>query len=135
VLFLRRDPTTASELRQDVLVGHSELEGLRPLLAQALSALGRHGAARAQLTERVKEVAVFDHDVPYWLASAYAMEGERDEAFIWLERAISFGNENLLKFQSNPVWLPLLDDPWFQGLMRRVEAGRERRRLPIGGTS
>lgn len=56
------------------------------------------------------------------------MEGERDEAFRWLEKAISLGNENLPWFQSNPVWQPLHDDPRFKELMHRVEVGREQRK-------
>nr|MBA3357727.1 protein kinase [Pyrinomonadaceae bacterium] len=103
VLAVRGDSAAASELMQEVLVNHPEMDGVRPLLAQCLSALGEHGAARAQLTERVKQVALADLDIPYWLASAYAVEGERDEAFKWLERAISLGNENLPWFESNPV--------------------------------
>jgi eukaryotic-like serine/threonine-protein kinase len=135
VLFLRGDPTAASKLLQEVLANHPEMDGLRPLLAQSLSALGKHEAARAQLTERVKEVAVFDHDVPYWLASAYAMEGDLDEAFQWLETAISLGNENLPWFEFNPAWQPLHDHPRFQGLMSRVRAGRAQRELLTGETA
>ena len=128
VLLLRGDPAAAFKLLQDVLDNHPEIHGVRPLLAQSLSALGEHEAASAQLTERVKEVASADHDIPYWLASAYAMERERDEAFSWLEKAISLGNENLPWFESNPVWQPLHDDPRFKELMRRVQAGREQRK-------
>jgi serine/threonine-protein kinase len=130
VLSLRGDTAAAAELLQEVIVNHPQIDGIRPLLAQFLSALGKHEAARAQLTERVREVAVFDHDIPYWLASAYAMERERDEAFRWLEKAISLGNENLPWFESNPVWQPLHDDPRFKELMRRVEAGRDQRKSP-----
>ena len=57
------------------------------------------------------------------------MEGEPDEAFKWLEKAISLGNENLPWFESNPVWQPLHSDPRFKELMRRVEVGREQRKV------
>ena len=65
VMYFRGDPIAGSELLGDVLVKHPEMDGIRPLLAMCLSALGEHEAARAQLTERVKEVALVDHDVPY----------------------------------------------------------------------
>jgi eukaryotic-like serine/threonine-protein kinase len=129
VLSLRGDLNAACQLLQEVLLSHPNMDGVRPLFAQCLSAMGEHEAARAQLTERVKEVALADHDVPYWLASAYLMEGERDEAFKWLERAISLGNENLPWFRSNPVWQPVHDDPRFIELMHRVEVEREKRNL------
>jgi eukaryotic-like serine/threonine-protein kinase len=126
VLLLRGDPAAASELLQEVLLSHPQIDGVRPLLAQSLSALGKHEAARAQLTERVKEVASIDHDVPYWLATAYAMEGEQEEALLWLEKAISLGNENLPWFKTNPAWQSLRDDVRFQRLMNGLEVGRER---------
>ncbi|HEX8140821.1 MAG TPA: protein kinase [Pyrinomonadaceae bacterium] len=124
-LFRSGYPEQAVELLQEVLDGHPEMDGIRPHLAMALSALGRHEEARAQLTERVKEIAEADHDVPYWLASAYAMEGMRDEAFEWLERAIHLGNENKPWFEANPIWEPLRSDPRFTELMNLIEEGRE----------
>jgi len=127
VLFLRGESAAGADLLREVLLDHPEMEGIRPVLAQCLSALGEHEAARAQFTQRVKEVALADHDIPYWLASAYVMEGERDQAFEWLERAISLGNENLPWFKSNPIWESVRDDARFQELMHRIEVGREQR--------
>jgi serine/threonine-protein kinase len=123
-LFRKGDPATAVDIFQEVLDSHPEMDGIRPLYAEALCGLGETEAARAQLTDRVKEVAKADHDAPYWLASAYVMLGEYDEAFNWLETAINLGNENLHWFKSNPVWEPLHDDPRFVALMNRIEAGR-----------
>jgi hypothetical protein len=77
----------------------------------------------------VKEVADADHDVSYWFASANAMEGDRDEAFAWLEEAIRLGNENLPWFESNPAWEPLHDDPRFKEIMSQVRGAREQRKL------
>ena len=129
VLHLCGNPDAAAELLSEVLLDHPEIDGIRPLLAMSLSALGEHEAARAQFTDRVKQVASADHDIPYWLASAYAMEGDRDEAFKWLETAICLGNENLPWFRSNPAWKPLHDDPRFKEIMSQVEVAREQRKL------
>ncbi|HEX8144007.1 MAG TPA: protein kinase [Pyrinomonadaceae bacterium] len=134
-LFRHGQPEAAVKMLQEVLEGHPEMDGIRPHLAMALSALGRHEEARAQLTERVKEIAEADHDVPYWLASAYAMEGMTDEAFEWLERAISLGNENKPWFESNPIWEPLRSDPRFTALMQRIEQGRERSSSSSGSSA
>ena len=112
---------------REVIRNHPEIEGIRPLLAQCLSTLGDHEGARRELTERVKEAAAADHDVPYWLASAYALEGERDEAFKWLEHAINLGNENRPWFESNPAWAALRDDPRFDELMNRIKAPAQER--------
>jgi serine/threonine-protein kinase len=95
----------------------------------SLSALGEHEAARAQFTDRVKQIARADHDISYWLASAYAMEGNREEAFDWLATAIRLGNENLPWFRTNPAWKPLHEDPRFKEIMNQLEVARERRKL------
>jgi serine/threonine protein kinase/Flp pilus assembly protein TadD len=129
VLLVRGNPEAAAELLKDTLLDHPEIEGIRPLLAMSLSALGEHEAARAQFTDRVKQVAGAEHDVPYWLASAYAMEGERDEAFKWLKTAIRMGNENLPWFRSDPAWKPLHDDPRFKEIMSQVEVARKQRKV------
>jgi serine/threonine protein kinase/tetratricopeptide (TPR) repeat protein len=129
VLHLRGNPDAAAELFSEVLLDHPEIDGIRPLLAMSLSALGEHEAARAQFTERVKQVASADHDIPYWLASAYAMEGDSHEAFKWLEKAIRLGNENLPWFESNPAWRPLHNDPRFEEIMSQVRVAREQRKL------
>ena len=129
-LFRHGKAQAAVDIFKELLETHPEMDGVRPHYAMALSALGRHEEARAQLTERVKQVAQADHDVPYWLASAYAMEGMKEEAFEWLEHAISIGNENKPWFEANPIWEPLRDDPRFLELMQHIDANREK-----GGTT
>jgi len=125
VLLVSGKPEIACELLHEVLVKHPHIDGLRPLFAEALSAVGKHEEARAQLTERVKEIACMDHDIPYWLATAYAMEGEKHEALAWLEKAISLGNENLPWFKTNPAWEGLHDEVRFRELMNELEVSRK----------
>ncbi|HEX6625505.1 MAG TPA: tetratricopeptide repeat protein, partial [Pyrinomonadaceae bacterium] len=122
VLSRRGDPAAAIKLMREVLERHPGMDGVRPLLAQFLVKTGDVAAARGELTERVLDAAAADHDVAYWLATAYAMLGEADEAFEWLERAITLGNENQPWFESDPNWEPLRDDPRFRELMRRIES-------------
>ena len=61
---------------------------------------------RTNLTARVKASAAADPDIAYWLASAFALEDNRDEAFKWLERAISLGREDRTWFEKDPDWEP-----------------------------
>ena len=65
-----------------------------PCSAWCLSARGEHEEARALITDRVKDVAAADHDIAFWLASFYAMEGMVDEGVEWVRRAVRLGNEN-----------------------------------------
>jgi tetratricopeptide (TPR) repeat protein len=105
---------------EQVLEQQPQLDGIRPIYATFLSALGFNDEARAQITEEVKETADTDHDVSYWLASAYAMEGERDLALKWLRRAIELGNENKAWFERDPNWDSLRGDSEYQQIIASV---------------
>lgn len=124
VLLVAGKSEMACEAMQEVLRNNPQMDGIRPLLAQCLSAVGKHEEARAELTDRVKEVASMDHDISYWLATAYAMEGQTSEALEWLLIAIGLGNENLPWFQTNPAWKEMHEDPRFRELMQGLEVGR-----------
>ena len=122
VLGRRGDTAEAVRVLRDVLEEHPTMDGIRPLLAQQLIKRGEPDAAREQLTERVREAADADHDIAYWLGTAHAMLGEREQALHWLDRAIELGNENRTWFESDPNWESLREDPRFVALMRRIEA-------------
>jgi serine/threonine-protein kinase len=125
VLYHKGEVRTAAAILREVVSEHQEITGLRAQLAQCLSLLGQHDEAREILAdERLKEVALADHDVPYWLATAYALEGMDDEAFEWLERAVDLGNENLPWFERNPAWERLREDARFRAVMQRIEQSR-----------
>jgi eukaryotic-like serine/threonine-protein kinase len=124
VLGRRGDTAEAVRVLRDVLKDHPTMDGIRPLLAQQLVRQGDTQAAREQLTERVRDAADADHDIAYWLATAHAMLGDRDDALNWLERAVELGNENRTWFESDPNWEPLRDDQRFVALMRRIEAAQ-----------
>ncbi len=128
VLQKRGETETAVALLREVLARHPRLDGIRPLLARTLIAQGKIEEARAELTESVKESAAVDHDIAYWLATTYAVLGERDEALDWLERAITLGNENRQWFESDPSWEDLHDDPRFIALMERIKESHRRAR-------
>jgi len=101
---------------------HPNLHGIRPFLAMFLSAQGKHEEARAQLNNSVIRNAEVDPDIAYSVASVYALEGMRPQAFEWLARAIALGNENLLCFESDPNWSGMRNDEQFQKLTAQVRA-------------
>ena len=87
-----------------------------------LARQGKHEEARAQLTEEARGLAKADHDMAYWMASAYAQLGEIDEAFKWLERAIKLGNENQARgLKHDEMLAPMQQDPRFEELMNKIE--------------
>ncbi|HEY0322202.1 MAG TPA: protein kinase [Pyrinomonadaceae bacterium] len=120
ILYYRGEYQIAAELLRDVLKDNPKMNGIRPILAMCLSAMGEHEAARAELNEQVLESAAADHDIAYWTASVYALEKEPEEAFKWLERAIELGNENRKWFETDSNWASLRDDPRFKELMERI---------------
>ena len=120
VLYYQGEIEAATSLLQDVLDRH-DIDGIRPILAICLSAQGKHEAAKDQLTERVKQVAAADYDIAYWLASAYLLQGNEEDAFRWFETAISLGNENYKWFLSDSNWSGMHEDQRFKDLLARVQ--------------
>ena len=98
------------------------MHGVRPFMAMFLSAQGKHAEAMAQLTNGVIRNAEVDPDIAYSVASVYALEENREEAFSWLSRAIALGNENRPCFENDPNWAALRDDERFQELMKKIKA-------------
>jgi len=120
-LYYHDDVVKAAEILEQVLEQQPQLDGIRPIYATFLSALGFNEEARAQLTDEVKETANTDHDVSYWLASAYAMEGEREEALKWLRRALELGNHNRAWFEKDKNWDSLRGDPEYQQIIQSIK--------------
>ena len=110
----------ATDLLREVLAQNPNLHGVRPFLAMCLSKQGNHEAARAELNEDVKRNASVDPDIAYAVASVYALEGDRDQAFEWLERSVALGNENKPLFEHDPNLAGLREDLRFGELMRRI---------------
>jgi serine/threonine-protein kinase len=119
-LYYKGEPIKAAEILEQVLEQHPQLDGIRPIYATFLSALGFNDEARAQLTDEVLRTADTDHDVAYWLASAYALEGEREPALRWLRRAIALGNENKPWFEHDKNWDGLRNDPEYRQIVSAI---------------
>jgi serine/threonine-protein kinase len=132
VLFYRGEVDAATRILEQVLERHPQMDGIRPILATCLSAQGKHELANRQLTEKVRVAATADHDIAYWLASAYLLQGRQVLALEWLRKAISLGNENYLWFESDPNWSDLHNDPRFKELMQQVRTSLEKREETAG---
>jgi serine/threonine-protein kinase len=121
VLFYRGEVEAARRLLEQVLESHPKMDGIRPILATCLAAQNKSGEALSQLSPKIREVAAADHDIAYWLGSAYALLGDQDEAVRWLDAANKLGNENYPWFKSDPSWTLVKDNPQYQQLMSRLE--------------
>ncbi len=119
-MFYDGKAESAAEVLREVVAANPNLHGVRPFLAMCLSALGQHEAAHQELNDDVKRNAAVDPDIAYAVASVYALEGERDQAFEWLERSAALGNENKPLFEHDPNLTSLRDDPRFGRLIARI---------------
>jgi len=110
----------ATALLREALEQNPNLHGVRPFLAMCLSAQGQHEAARAELNEAAMRTASVDPDIAYAVASVYALEGDREQAFEWLNRSAALGNENKPCFEHDPNLASLREDARFAELIRRI---------------
>jgi tetratricopeptide (TPR) repeat protein len=99
-----------------------EAAGYRPLnpwLACYYAACGKLAEARA-LAEELEERAARQYVDGHFMAIAYAGLGDRDRAFVCLERAFEDRAIMLQQVQVEPFLDPLRDDPRFGDLLRRM---------------
>ena len=126
-LFNQGQVDWAQALLQEVLLQNPHFDGVQPLVAWCLSARGEHQKARALITDRVKDVAAADHDIAFWLASFYGMEGMVEEGLEWVQQAIRLGNENYPLFAHSPKLDGLRGDPRFAALLQDLKTSWESR--------
>jgi hypothetical protein len=74
------------------------------------------------LTDEVKRTASVDPDIAGAVASAYALEGRKDEAFDWLQQSVALGNDNRFWLEHNPSLVTLRDDPRFPALVKGLRS-------------
>lgn len=123
VYYYRGDHAEAIDLMSKVLKEHPEMDGIRPLYAIYLAGSGRRDEAMAELSEDALALSRSDHDMAYWVGSTYAILGEKDLAFKWLNRAVKLGNQNKPHFEHDKSLDLLRDDPRFAELMQKVYNG------------
>jgi eukaryotic-like serine/threonine-protein kinase len=63
---------------------------------------------------------VIDGDVAYWTGGIHALLGEKEEALVWLRRAVDVGNHNYPWFQKDKNYDKLRGDPEYQRIMEEV---------------
>ena len=119
-MFYRGETDAAADLLREVLAQNPNLHGVRPSLALCLSKQGNREAALAELNEDVKRTASVDADIAYAVASVYALEDKRDEAFEWLQRSVALGNENRPWFERDPNWAGMREDERFGELIHKI---------------
>lgn len=111
-----RDKEALAEVQKAV-----DLSGRRP---ETLSTLGYvYAVSRrreaAKILDELKDLSKRTYVSPDWIAIIYAGLGERDQAFVWLEKAYE-NHELPVDLKVDPKWDRLRSDTRFAELLRRV---------------
>ncbi len=96
---------------------------VRALLARSLAKSGKRDEAIKLLGE-LKSEAAHRYVPSAGFALVYAALGEKDKAFVWLEKDVMDRSPRPPLVAFNPAFDDLRDDPRFQDLVRRVELAR-----------
>ena len=105
-----------AELQQEF-----KLEGRAKEAAAIGDSYGRAGfkAALQTMIQIEKNSSNQDYD-PFSIAAGYSLLGEKDQAFVWLDRAIDARSGFMIPIKIDPVWDNIRSDPRFQEAVRRV---------------
>jgi TolB-like protein/Flp pilus assembly protein TadD len=96
---------------------------VKALLARSLAKSGQRGEAGKMLSELESEAAHrYVNSASF--AIVYAALGEKDKAFIWLEKEVAARASRPPLFSVNPVFDDLRDDSRFQDLLRRISLAK-----------
>jgi TolB-like protein/DNA-binding winged helix-turn-helix (wHTH) protein/Tfp pilus assembly protein PilF len=79
-----------------------------------------HQAEAEQVLTRLNMLAREKYVTPYGIALVYAGLGDKNQAFIWLNKAVSGRNHWLVWLNRDPRWDRLRSDPRFADLKKRV---------------
>ncbi|MBL8183105.1 MAG: tetratricopeptide repeat protein, partial [Blastocatellia bacterium] len=113
----------AIEEMGQVLKENPRMEGIKPLYAIYLAGSGREDDARAQLTDDALSLSRSDHDMAYWVGATYAILGDDDLAFKWLNKAVKLGNQNKPHFENDMNLATLRNDDRWPELMAKMNTG------------
>jgi TolB-like protein/Flp pilus assembly protein TadD len=86
-------------------------------LAKAYHYLGRKAESDAALAQLIHDSPT---DAPFNIAYVYALRGEKDKAFEWLERAVKERDPGLADVAAIPYLASLHDDPRWLPFLRRI---------------
>ncbi len=107
LLLLRKQEDAATQLR---------ITYERSGFAAAVRMLAKH-----RLTELDNQVKNGDYVAAGEYVTVYTRLGDKEKAFLWLEKAIQERNRFALEFKINPLYDSLRSDPRFQQLADRVK--------------
>jgi serine/threonine-protein kinase len=100
--------------------------GNRTLLANLADTYARSGDTRKarQTLDELKDMSKTHYILPSDIALIHAALGDKDEAFVWLDKAYDDRDTGLLLLKIHPLWDCLRSDPRFARLSERLHFSR-----------
>ena len=120
VLYYQGKHDESLAMISGVLKDNPRMDGIKPLYALFLAGSGHIDEAKAQLTDDALALARADHDMAYWVGSTYAVLGDKDLAFKWLNKAIRLGNQNRPHFENDINLASIRDDERWPELLEKL---------------
>jgi DNA-binding winged helix-turn-helix (wHTH) protein/TolB-like protein/Flp pilus assembly protein TadD len=99
-------------------------------LGQAYAAAGKLRDARRVLTDLIQESAA-KYVPPYAVAQVYSSLGDKDQAFVWLDRAFEDRSTSMAYIRVDPSLGNLRTDPRFSALTQRMHFKETAAAAPI----
>jgi len=91
-------------------------------LPLAYHALGREAESDAALAQLIEDQ---EQEAAYNIAYVYAYRGEADQAFAWLDKAVTYNDPGLMDLGIEPLFANLHDDPRWLPFLERMGKSAE----------
>ena len=107
-----------AEINQAITLSGGDVKAIASL-GHAYAVAGRHAEARKVL-DQLEQLSKRKYVSPYFIAVIYAGLRERDQMFVWLEKAYQERHPFMTTIAVDPVFDQVRSDPRFSELVRRV---------------
>jgi len=121
ILYYQGKPDEAEPYlsRSVQLEGNSSDNSGRMMAAFLYASLGQREKIDSKIFQYRPE-QIIDGDGAYWTAGIYALLGDRQNALLWLKRAVTLGDVNYPWFQRDKNFASLRSDAEYQNIMAGV---------------
>ena len=112
--------------KKSYLEALAEVEQIRP--SDSAPAVGLRGYVYALqgrksdallVADRLRKMSETSYVDPTFIANIYSSLGDKDAAFVWLEKAYEQHSEGMITLKGNPAYDKIRSDPHFVDLVRR----------------
>jgi Flp pilus assembly protein TadD len=91
----------------------------KAVLAHAYAVAGKRDEARKIINE-LEEISKQRYFPPYFIALIYVALDDKDQAFVWLEKAFAECSAGMTFLKTEPMFDPIRGDPRFAALAAKI---------------